>query len=295
MISNIKDKILGCLYGQAVGDALGLGTEFMTKTNVLSSYPDGLRRFEQIVRNAYAEMWQPGEWTDDTDMMLCILRSFDGEFFDIDRIVSNFINWLENNPRGIGDYISNVISQEDYIDQPEICSKYEWILSDRESAPNGALMRTSIVGLPKNYSKTQSEAICKLTHFDPRCVGSCVIVTEIIHNLVWNNRSLSYDEIVSLGRKYDDRIEEWINLAYDNSEISALDLDDSKSMGYTLRALSAGLWSYWYAPSFEIGLLTIVNEGSDADTNAAIACSILGAKFGYSSIPDYYVNNLSSN
>lgn len=37
-----------------------------------------------------------------------------------------------------------------------------------------------------------------------------------------------------------------------------------------------------------------MNEGGDADTNAAIACAILGAKFGYSSIPSYYVENLHS-
>lgn len=36
----------------------------------------------------------------------------------------------------------------------------------------------------------------------------------------------------------------------------------------------------------------MVNEGGDADTNGAIACAILGAKFGYSLIPDYYKDNL---
>lgn len=35
-----------------------------------------------------------------------------------------------------------------------------------------------------------------------------------------------------------------------------------------------------------------MNEGGDADTNGAIACAILGAKFGYSSISSYYVENL---
>ena len=35
----ITNKMLGCLYGQAIGDALGLGTEFMSKEQVGLYYP----------------------------------------------------------------------------------------------------------------------------------------------------------------------------------------------------------------------------------------------------------------
>lgn len=34
--SNLKDRMLGCLFGQAIGDALGLGTEFMDKNGVMA-------------------------------------------------------------------------------------------------------------------------------------------------------------------------------------------------------------------------------------------------------------------
>lgn len=85
---------------------------------------------------------------------------------------------------------------------------------------------------------------------------------------------------------------EWIDKAYYSPNISSLHLDDTYSIGYTLRTLSAALWSYWHSPTFEAGLLSIVNEGGDADTNAAIACAILGAKFGYDTIPQYYIQNL---
>jgi len=36
----------------------------------------------------------------------------------------------------------------------------------------------------------------------------------------------------------------------------------------------------------------VVNEGGDADTNGAISCAILGAKFGVSAISRYYIENL---
>ena len=47
----LKDKMLGCLYGQAIGDALGLGTEFMSKDEVLENYPCGLHRYNQILQD----------------------------------------------------------------------------------------------------------------------------------------------------------------------------------------------------------------------------------------------------
>ena len=50
--------------------------------------------------------------------------------------------------------------------------------------------------------------------------------------------------------------------------------------------------AYWHAKSFEDGLLAVVNAGGDADTNAAVACAILGAKFGFNVIPIEYVDGL---
>jgi ADP-ribosylglycohydrolase len=62
--------------------------------------------------------------------------------------------------------------------------------------------------------------------------------------------------------------------------------------GYTLKTMAAALWAYGHAHSFEYGLLTIVNAGGDADTNAAVACAILGAKYGFNTIPTKYIEGL---
>lgn len=290
--SNLKDRMLGCLFGQAIGDALGLGSEFMDKNEVIKYYPDGLMYYSQIIKDVHRSRWAKGSWTDDTDMMLCILDGFENGKFNVRRVASNFKDWFNGDPLGIGKHTNNVLCMGDYVEQPEMCSKLWWNISRQKSAANGALMRTSVVGLATSDIEEQAIAICKLTHYDPRCVGSCVIATAIINNLVWNEDLLSYDDIKSIARKYDDRIIEWIDAAYNSQNISMLDLDEPYSMGYTLRTLSAALWCYWHSPSFEEGLFSVVNEGGDADTNAAVACAILGAKFGYDVIPKYYIENL---
>lgn len=73
-----KDKMLGCLYGQAIGDALGLGSEFMSENDVKKHYPNGLCRYDQIIQDEHRCRWAKGAWTDDTDMMLCIMTAFNG-------------------------------------------------------------------------------------------------------------------------------------------------------------------------------------------------------------------------
>lgn len=153
-------------------------------------------------------------------------------------------------------------------------------------------MRTSVIGLlPTNVIRSTEDS-CKLTHFDPRCVGSCVIVSCIIHSLVYENRALTYEEIIELGDRYDSSIAEFVDKAYYGQfEDVDVDLEDD-SMGYTLHCLFAALWCYFHSESFEEGLLKVVNAGGDADTNGAVACAILGAKYGYDAIPEKYIDGL---
>ena len=177
---HIKDRMLGCLFGQAVGDALGLGSEFLSKEEVNRYYPDGLKRYDQIIQDAHRRRWPKGAWTDDTDMMLCILNGFENGRFNISHVAANFKEWFNGEPMGIGSLTYKVLCMADYVEQPEMCAKLWWEASRRQSAANGALMRTSLVGLAPNNVTSQAEAVCKLTHYDPRCVGSCVIAVSII-------------------------------------------------------------------------------------------------------------------
>lgn len=289
-----KDKIYGTIFGQAIGDALGLGTEFMSKTEVREKYPDGLKEYSQIIRDYHRAKFQPGSWSDDTDMMLCIANAIiEDKGINLHTIARNFKQWVyAPETRGVGQTTLKVLSIAEYVEKPHQVAELIWRMTRTKNAANGSVMRTAIIGLKKENVAQTAEDVCKLTHFDPRCVGSCVIVSEIINHLIWHDEQLSYSQIITIGNKYDKSIAEYIDKAYYNG-IEGLELDEPSSIGYTLKALGSALWCLFHANDFEEGLLRVVNEGGDADTNAAVACAMLGAKFGYTSIPQKYTDGLT--
>ena len=287
-----KDKIKGVIFGQAIGDALGLGSEFMKKEEVKKHYPNGLFSYEQIIQDDHRERWPIGAWTDDTEMMLCIANAIvqDGGL-NLTSIARNFKKWSDSDPFGIGGTTFKVLAFTDYVDYPQTVAEVIWNTSNKISAANGAVMRTSIIGVLKSEVEHYGAEVCKLTHFDPRCVGSCVIICLLINSLVYRNEQLTLEQIIAIGEKYDGRIKEYLEKAAQNENIDDMVLDDS-SMGYTLTTLYAAVWCLYHCDSFEKGLLAVVNAGGDADTNAAVACSLLGAKYGFASIPSQYVDGL---
>ena len=291
-MEQLLDKIKGTIYGPAIGDALGLGTEGMTYENMAWKYANVITHYNDIFQDRHRKRWKIGDWTDDTDMMLCIADAvIEDKGVNYLHIVKKFLDWLNGEPMGIGAHTYHVLTFPEYKDKPFEASQMVWKMSKYQSAANGGLMRTSIVGLFPKAVEECAANICRLTHYDPRCVGSCVIVSKLIHALVYGQLLPSYAQMIAEGRIFDDRIEEYIVLARQD-DIDSLELQEDNSMGYTLRTLAAGLWAYWHANSFKEGLLAVVRAGGDADTNAAVACAILGAKFGFKAIPTEYVEGL---
>ena len=83
----------------------------------------------------------------------------------------------------------------------------------------------------------------------------------------------------------DSRMQECFELARTN-QIANLQLD-SGGIGYTLKATAAAFWSLNNHETFEAGLSAVIHEGGDADTNGAVAGALLGARTGYSGIPEH--------
>lgn len=54
----ILERIKGTIYGQAIGDALGLGTEGMTDEEMASKYPNGITLYSDIFQDRHRRRWK---------------------------------------------------------------------------------------------------------------------------------------------------------------------------------------------------------------------------------------------
>lgn len=295
--NDIKDRIKGVIFGHAIGDAIGLGTEFLDKRQICAYYPKGFSHYEQIINDRHRSRWKKGEWTDDTDQMLCILESIiHTQNVDEKDVAQRIHRWAYAGGRGLGNTVYNVVSSPHFTSTPHEVAEQVWLKSDKNNAANGAVMRTSILGIWQYCDlekvKQNTENIAKITHFDPRCIGSCIAVTCVIAKILQNEKDdlMLTNFAIEFTSSYDERIKEYLELSK-NKSIEVFQLDEPKSIGYTLKALGAGFWALQQT-DFKQAIIDIVNQGGDADTNGAVAGGLLGAKFGYENLPQDWINGL---
>lgn len=81
MSNIIKNRILGCLKGLAVGDAIGKQTETLSFEQIKDWYPNGINGFEGEIgtimpryENRHYD-WKFGETTDDTEQTIAVAKA----------------------------------------------------------------------------------------------------------------------------------------------------------------------------------------------------------------------------
>jgi ADP-ribosylglycohydrolase len=298
---SLEDRVFGVIFGHAVGDALGLGAEFMTKEKVRWHYPEGLSGYAQIIQDDHRKRWRRGDWTDDTDQMTMILDSLlELRRVDVRDIGRRFHNWVfHSNGQGVGNTVYAVLKHPLFKQDPHEAARAVWESTERRAAANGGVMRTSILGLWDFHDlarvRENAEAVCKITHFDPRCVASCVAVSVLVNGLVKGDRPDQglLQDVCRMASEYDSRITEAFQIAFSEDDIGSLKLDAEEALGYTLKPVAAGLWGLKHAGNFDEGLLPVINEGGDADSNGAVVGALLGARYGFRGIPARLIGGLT--
>lgn len=113
------NRLLGCAYGQALGDAYGLSTEFETRDSIAYKYPNAseLIPFPNYIQTNHSRRWTRGDWTDDTDQWILILETLTESNDDVKIFAKKLKKWIQCGFRelndfagmGLGAHVSKVI------------------------------------------------------------------------------------------------------------------------------------------------------------------------------------------
>lgn len=288
----LKEKIYGAFFGYAIGDALGLGTEFMTKTIAAKRYPGGLRNYSQIIRDAHRSQWKRGEWTNDTEDFLSLAEVIcETGHPDCKAYAARIYNNYHSRHLDIPAHLRWLFETPGFLDDPINTAKSVWEKMRNFDASNEGLGRKVIIGIwNENISKNALD-FCAMTHPNPRCEASSLVIAEMANSLMWHDKPADFGTLLQIAHKTDDSAVKYVETAYEG-KLAELQLDDADTFWYVRKCMAAALWAVWHCDSPAEGLEAIVDEAGDADTNAALATSLLGLKYGYDALPAHLINTL---
>lgn len=286
-IERYRDSLLGL----AVGDALGTTLEFCrpgTFTPINDMIGGGPFRLE------------PGEWTDDTSMALCLAQSLIEKqgFAPVHQLETYLRWWREGHLSSTGGCfdIGNTVQQA--LWKFEDTRKPYCGFTDAQTAGNGSIMRLAPV--PLFYANNPLELIEKsaqssrTTHGAATCVDACRYFGALIAGAV---KGVAKD--VLLSERYCPISGYWAAnpLVAEIDEIAAGSFKrrqppEIKGTGYVVKSLEAALWAFYNSSSFAEGCLLAVNLGDDADTTGAVYGQLAGAFYGECGIPEKWISQL---
>lgn len=276
-----RERFRGCLLGLACGDAVGTTVEFCPRNSFLP--------VADMVGGGPFHL-NPGEWTDDTSMALCLASSLvERECFDPHDQMARYCRWAEEGYLSstgrcfdIGGTVSSALAQFRKTGNPYAGS------TDPMSAGNGCIMRLAPV--PMFFYPDEQAVIhfsgesSRTTHGTVECISACMLLGCMIFKALAGR---SKEEIL-LGGQFQGAPDHSLEKSIQDiarGEYRRKTESDISASGYVVESLEAALWCFLNTDNFRDAILKAVNLGQDADTTAAVCGQISGAFYGEAGIP----------
>ena len=319
------NAIAGAIFGSAIMDMVGVGVEFNSEAEAMVKCREKFdMTWSHPINTPHCVRFIKGTATDDTSQSVLIMRTLvrasdpifqrkvDNKscykvgpvFVDAKNFGERILDWASHGHRehrqlggmGIGNTVLNVITSKNYVNDPVLASKQIWEVYNKMIAANGSVMRNAPCGCicfwDEKVVKEVSELFGKFTHYDPRCVFSCVCSSLLEAKLIQKAAGLIEDFNIM------DTVEEAVSLVpdiksypndlikYSSAEnVNDLELADQPKIGYTFKAFGSALYALKHAESFTDAMEQIISHGGDADTNGAVVGALMGAKCGFDQLP----------
>ena len=278
-----RDRAVGTLLGLALGDAIGTTLEFRERDEhppVTDMVGGGPFRLE------------PGQWTDDTSMALCLADSLiakDG--LDQTDLMQRFCRWWRNGENSctgecfdIGTTTHQALSRFQRTGDPIAGS------TDPRSAGNGSLMRLAPVVIYWHSDRAQAleaaRAQSVTTHGTRAAVEACAFFAGLLVDAIHGQPKPTL--LAARSWPAEPAVDSIASGSW-RTKLRA----QIESSGYVIDTLEAALWSVSRADNFREAVLIAANLADDADTVAAVTGQLAGALWGAEGIPRQWKEGLA--
>jgi ADP-ribosylglycohydrolase len=304
------DQFIGCLWGLALGDALGAPVEALPPAEARRYVDEVLRPLAPILRGPAG--YRFGQVTDDTQLARELLQSIaESGRFDPEVFAARLLEFVASGRLVGGGPATTAAAKQLALGSPwhdaGIPAPY---------AGNGAAMRVGPLGLcfAGDRLGLARAAVdqARVTHQDSRCAagalaiaaaveiaarGRPVRVAEFVAELVEWIEPVDQDVAAAVGR-----LEGWSALppdrAADALAAGGLEPENNGSWcgisSFVTSSVCWSLYAFLIAPDdYWGGICTAIGIGGDTDTLAAMTGAIIGARTGSGGLPPRYLAELT--
>lgn len=288
-----QTHIVGCILGTAVGDAIGLPYEGLSRRRAAKLFgpPDQHRLF-----------FGRGMVSDDTEHTCIVAQSLIASSGDIDSFRRSlgwrFRFWLLGLPAGVGIATLRSILRLWIGFGPQRSGVY--------SAGNGPAMRAAILGAAIDDRQTLRELVrasSRITHTDPKAEYGAFAVA-LAAQMTREHETVSADQYLEqLESSLGDAAAELISLIADavtaakdgkSTESFADSLGLSKGVsGYAYHSVPVAIHAWLVHPhDLRSAVMSVIQCGGDTDSTGAIVGGIVGSAVGRDGIPAEWLSDL---
>lgn len=303
----MKDKVLGVLYGMAIGDAMGMPPELWSRKRVLNKYGKIEDFLEGDSENEISYQYKRGNFTDDTSQAITILDSLIETDFvpDASNIAGHILEWAKKENA----FENNILGPTSKITLELFEAGKDAKEYSNQALSNGAAMRIPPVGTLFHAEQKRElcdyvKAVSEITHSsDITLAGAAMVAMAVASAMEKEDRDEMIEDVLaveeyalSLGAdtisaSIGARIRYGVKLAQMYAEDEDTFLEELYNMmGAGVNTVDSvpcaiAIAYYSFGDVHKCALLC-ANLGGDTDTIGAMAAAVCGGVKGIHGIPE---------